>query len=83
MGLLCFPSLRDYWDTVPDIPQYMVMKELNITCDYFLFLWCNFCVYDEEDINVQEEENEYSNEDDESEHDIILELTFDYNQQGD
>eukprot|EP00957_Ditylum_brightwellii_P094457 7192624-Ditylum_brightwellii.AAC.1 len=37
------------------------MKELNMMHDHFLFLWHNFHVYTEEEIDVQGEEDEDAN----------------------
>eukprot|EP00957_Ditylum_brightwellii_P006633 503184-Ditylum_brightwellii.AAC.1 len=72
MGLVWLPSLHNYWSTDHYMPQYRVMKELCMTRDRFLFMWCNFRVYNEEDIDIQAEEEaekEYDSDDD-----SILEL---------
>eukprot|EP00957_Ditylum_brightwellii_P046772 3549745-Ditylum_brightwellii.AAC.1 len=63
MGLVCLPSLRDYWSTDHYMPQHRVVEELGMTRDHFLFMWCNFHVYNEEDMDMQAEE-EAEKEDD-------------------
>eukprot|EP00957_Ditylum_brightwellii_P063769 4838924-Ditylum_brightwellii.AAC.1 len=62
MGLICRPSLCDYWSTIPYMPIHKVMKELNMMCDNFFFIWYNFHVCDEGDMNVQSEEDKGTNE---------------------
>eukprot|EP00957_Ditylum_brightwellii_P142633 10867495-Ditylum_brightwellii.AAC.1 len=57
MGLVHLPSLCDYWSIYHYMPQHSrVMKELDMTRDCFLFMWCNFHVYKEEDMDMQAEE---------------------------
>eukprot|EP00957_Ditylum_brightwellii_P063741 4836761-Ditylum_brightwellii.AAC.1 len=67
MGLVHLPSLRDYWSTDHYMHQYRVMKELGMTRDCFLFIWCNFHGYSEEHMDMQAEEEaerEYDSDDD-------------------
>eukprot|EP00957_Ditylum_brightwellii_P131139 10002061-Ditylum_brightwellii.AAC.1 len=68
MGLVPLPSLRDYWSTDHYMLQHRVTKELGMTRDHFLFMWCNFHAYNEQHIDVQaeeeEEEKEYDSDDD-------------------
>eukprot|EP00957_Ditylum_brightwellii_P104938 7998258-Ditylum_brightwellii.AAC.1 len=62
--------------------QNRVMKELNMTRDCFLFMWCNFHVYNEKYMDMQAEEKEGgANKDDDSDDDGILEFVTDTNQQ--
>eukprot|EP00957_Ditylum_brightwellii_P047189 3583859-Ditylum_brightwellii.AAC.1 len=67
VGLVCLPSLCDYWSTDHYMPHHRVMKELGVTRDCFLFIWCNFHDYNEEDMDMQveeEAEKEYDSDDD-------------------
>eukprot|EP00957_Ditylum_brightwellii_P039476 2986281-Ditylum_brightwellii.AAC.1 len=67
MGLVCLHSLHDYWSTDHCMPQHRVMKEVDMTRDRFLFMWCNFHVYNEEHMDMQAEEEvekEYDSDDD-------------------
>eukprot|EP00957_Ditylum_brightwellii_P062167 4717749-Ditylum_brightwellii.AAC.1 len=54
MGLTCLPPLHDYWSTDPYMLEHKVMKELSMMHDHFLFIQCNFHVYDEENMKSQE-----------------------------
>eukprot|EP00957_Ditylum_brightwellii_P090433 6887081-Ditylum_brightwellii.AAC.1 len=67
MGLVCLPSLLDYWSTDYYMSQHRVMKELDTTRDHFLFMWSNFHVYNKEAMDMQAEEEaekEYNSDDD-------------------
>eukprot|EP00957_Ditylum_brightwellii_P177250 13502939-Ditylum_brightwellii.AAC.1 len=54
------------------------MKELGMTRDRFLFMWCNFHVYNEEDIDMQAEEEAEKAYD--SDDDGILEFVIEHDQ---
>eukprot|EP00957_Ditylum_brightwellii_P151074 11504039-Ditylum_brightwellii.AAC.1 len=58
MGLVHLPSLHDYWSTGHYMHKHRVMKELGMTRGFFLVMWCNFHVYNEEDMDMQAEEAE-------------------------
>eukprot|EP00957_Ditylum_brightwellii_P142628 10866938-Ditylum_brightwellii.AAC.1 len=58
--------------------KHRVTKELGMTRDHFLFVWHNFHVFNEEDIDIQAEEKaekEYDSDDDD-----ILEFMMKHDQ---
>eukprot|EP00957_Ditylum_brightwellii_P087415 6653851-Ditylum_brightwellii.AAC.1 len=82
MSLVCLPSMCDYCSTDPYMPQNRVVKELGMTGDHFLFMWCNFHVYNEEEMDMQAEQKEGEaddddDSDDDSDDDGIFEFTMD------
>eukprot|EP00957_Ditylum_brightwellii_P193359 14722898-Ditylum_brightwellii.AAC.1 len=51
------PSFNgDYWLSHPYMPQHSVMTELGMSRNRFYFMWQYFHIYDNEEINVEEEE---------------------------
>eukprot|EP00957_Ditylum_brightwellii_P080309 6108171-Ditylum_brightwellii.AAC.1 len=58
MGVVNLPSTGDYWSSHPCMPQYSVMTKLSMSCNHFYFMWQHFHIYDNKDINVEEEEGD-------------------------
>eukprot|EP00957_Ditylum_brightwellii_P158565 12069546-Ditylum_brightwellii.AAC.1 len=79
MGLVYLPCMREYWSINHYMPQHRVTKELGMPKDYFLFMWHNFHVYKEEDMDVQaEQKEEEANKDYDSDDDGIIEFAMDH-----
>eukprot|EP00957_Ditylum_brightwellii_P171922 13088884-Ditylum_brightwellii.AAC.1 len=77
MGLVRLPSMYNYWNIDHYMPHHRVMKELGMTTDHFLFMWCNFHVYNDEAMDVQAEQKEgKAGKYDDPDVDGILEFTM-------
>eukprot|EP00957_Ditylum_brightwellii_P157907 12019703-Ditylum_brightwellii.AAC.1 len=82
MDLVCLPCMHDYWSTDHCMPQHRMMKELGMTRDHFLFMWSNFHIYREEDMDVQAEKKEgEANKGCDSDDDGIIEFAMDHDQE--
>eukprot|EP00957_Ditylum_brightwellii_P165824 12624903-Ditylum_brightwellii.AAC.1 len=58
MGVVNLPSKGDYWSSHPCMPQHSVMTELSMSRNCFYFMWQHFHIYDNEEIDVEEEEGD-------------------------
>eukprot|EP00957_Ditylum_brightwellii_P153637 11692331-Ditylum_brightwellii.AAC.1 len=56
MGVVSLPSTGDYWSSHPCMPKHSVMTELGVSHNSFYFMCQHFHIYDNEEINVEEEE---------------------------
>eukprot|EP00957_Ditylum_brightwellii_P149464 11382225-Ditylum_brightwellii.AAC.1 len=56
MGVVNLLSMGDYWSSHPCMPQHSVMIELGIPRNCFYLMWQHFHIYDNKDIDVEEEE---------------------------
>eukprot|EP00957_Ditylum_brightwellii_P198904 15160500-Ditylum_brightwellii.AAC.1 len=50
--------MANYWLSHPCMPKYSVMTELGMSRNCFYFLWRHFHIYDNEEINVKEEDGD-------------------------
>ena len=72
MGVVRLPCKRDYWSSHPCMPHHPITDHL--TRDRFSFLWRHIHVYDDEDIDVEEEEVDKENtEEDDDLHEYEVE----------
>eukprot|EP00957_Ditylum_brightwellii_P178891 13626367-Ditylum_brightwellii.AAC.1 len=58
MGVVRLPLTADYWSSHPCMPKHFVMIELGMSRNRFYFMWRHFHIYDNEEINVEEEEGD-------------------------
>eukprot|EP00957_Ditylum_brightwellii_P182353 13891890-Ditylum_brightwellii.AAC.1 len=50
--------MADYWSSHPCMPKHSVMTELDMSRNRFYFMWQQFHIYDNEEINGEEEEGD-------------------------
>eukprot|EP00957_Ditylum_brightwellii_P196498 14972069-Ditylum_brightwellii.AAC.1 len=58
MGVVNLPSTGDYWLSHPCMPHHSVMTEHGMSRDHFYFMWWHFHIYDNKEIDVEEEEGD-------------------------
>eukprot|EP00957_Ditylum_brightwellii_P022554 1701406-Ditylum_brightwellii.AAC.1 len=76
MQVVNLPSIGDYWSSYPCMPQHSVMTDLGMLCNHFYFMWQHFHIYDNQEINVEEEEEddkENISEEEDAAHELYLE----------
>eukprot|EP00957_Ditylum_brightwellii_P077904 5921361-Ditylum_brightwellii.AAC.1 len=61
-GIVKLPAKKDYWSQQQYMPKHDICTKLGMTRDRFAFLWHHFYVYDNDNI---EEEEDTTSEDDE------------------